>query len=112
MSTMNPTKFAAFKGAIPLDGDTMFDPKWFVLSFSLGAFGLILNYDLQLGIAAGTLLGLAGLLYLWMWLRFAPGPDEPKSERGAMVERFQLLARNRRKARQKELSAQSRSETP
>ena len=85
----------------------MFDPKWFVIGFALGAFALILNYDLTLGIAAGVILGVFGLFYLWVKLRFAPEPGEPLSERDALVKRFQRLGRNRRVAQIKESSAKT-----
>lgn len=88
------------------DGETMFDPKWFVFGFALSAIGLIANYDLRLGMAASVLLlALVGIfLAINVWL--ASDVDAPKAERAAMFSRFARLARNRRKARVKELGAE------
>ncbi|MDJ0643450.1 MAG: hypothetical protein QNJ15_11575 [Erythrobacter sp.] len=88
------------------DGESMFDPKWFVIGFALSAVALIANYDLRLGMAAGILLLALGAIYLWISMWLASDTDAPRSERAAMFERFSQLARNRRKARVKELGAE------
>jgi MFS superfamily sulfate permease-like transporter len=82
------------------------DLKWFVFVFTLVAFGLVLNFDLQFGIAVGVILAVIGAIWLYLTLRLAPERGAPKSERGAMVERFSRLDRNRREAREKELGAE------
>lgn len=77
------------------DDGAWLDPKWFVIGVALTAFGLILSYDLRLGIAAGALLGAAGLLWLYLALRFGFGPP---TERSVWVERNRQQASNRRRA--------------
>jgi hypothetical protein len=96
--------------ALPSSTDWPFDPKWFVIGFALGAFALVLGYDLRLGAAVGVAMALIGAFYLYIRFRFAPGPDEPLSERDAMMERFAKLREQRQNAQTKEsLSAQERA---
>lgn len=84
----------------------MFDPKWLVLGVFVAAFALLANYDVQLGIAAGTLLGIAAIVYFWARLRLWMADHEPGDTRRTMVERFRKLTDNRRRARDKELSGE------
>ncbi len=84
----------------------MFDPKWFVIGFALSVVALIANYDLRFGLAASVLVLAAGGIYLWISMWLASDTDAPRSERAAIFNRLGRLARNRRKARVKELSAQ------
>jgi hypothetical protein len=80
------------------DEGSFLDPKWFVIGFAFAAFALILHYDLRLGLAAGTLLGLVAALWLYLVLRFSlPGRSQP-SERRLMEERFRKQVSNRSKA--------------
>lgn len=85
----------------------MFDPKWLVLGVLLSAFALLANYDKQLGIAAGAVLGLIALGYLWVKVRLWMAGHEPGDTRRAMIARFRKLTDNRRRARDKELSGEN-----
>lgn len=106
MSVTPLSKHAPLSAVFHSDGEFMFDPKWFVIGFALSAVALIANYDMRLGLAASVLLLAVGGIYLWISMWLASDTDAPKSERAAMFNRFGRLARNRRKARVKELGAQ------
>lgn len=77
------------------DDGAWLDPKWLVIGFALAAFGLIASYDWRLGLAAGALLGLAGLTWLALALRYRAGPPTARSR---LVELARQHARNRRLA--------------
>lgn len=106
MSVIPLSEHAPLNSVFQPDGVSMFDPKWFVIGFALSAVALIANYDVRLGMAAGVLLLAAAGIYLWISVWLASDIDAPRSERAAMFNRFARLARNRRKARVKELGAE------
>ena len=83
--------------ASPDDGSVL-DPKWFVVGFAIAAFALILHYDLRLGLAAGTLLGVSAALWLFVVLRFGLLGSGQPSERRVMQERFRQQVSNRSRA--------------
>ena len=87
------------------DGDTMINPKWFVIGVALISLSLLFNYDLRFGLAAGALMAFVGAVYLWISIRLAPEHGDPESEREALFRRFSALARNRARARAKELGS-------
>lgn len=89
--------------------ETMLSPKWFVIGAALAAFLLLITYDLMFGIAAGVLLAVIAAIRIGFAIWLAPEQGAPESERGALVERFRRLSRNRRKARIKELDAKDNS---
>ncbi|KPF63541.1 hypothetical protein [Porphyrobacter sp. AAP60] len=79
------------------DGSSWLDPKWFVAGFALVVFGLIITYDVRLGLAAGALLAAAGFVWLYLALRYAPH-NAAESGRSVLVERVRQQASNRRLA--------------
>jgi hypothetical protein len=79
------------------DGSSWLDPKWFVAGVALVVFGLIITYDVRLGMAAGALLAAVGLVWLYLSLRYA-SHNEAKSGRSVLVERVRQQASNRRLA--------------
>lgn len=95
--------------AVSPDEGSFLDPKWFVIGFAFAAFALIIHYDLRLGLAAGTLLGLIAALWLYLAVRFSlPGRGQ-KSERRLMEDRFRKQLSNRRKAALRESDNKPRS---
>lgn len=95
-------------GASPDDGSFL-DPKWFVIGFAVAAFALVLHYDLRLGLAAGSLLGVFAALWLYLALRFGLLGGSPPSERRAMQERFRKQVSNRRHAANRDRDDDPRS---
>lgn len=89
------------------DGDSMFEPKWFVAIFALSAVALLAFYDIQFGLAASVLVLAVVAIVVWLNAWLASDRRETRSERAEMTSRFARLARNRRTARIKELGAQS-----
>ncbi len=79
------------------DGRSWLDPKWFVAGVALVVFGLIITYDVRLGMAAGALLAAAMFVWLYLALRYAPY-DKAESGRSVLVERVRQQASNRRLA--------------
>lgn len=60
-------------------------------------FGLVINYDVRLGMATGALLAAALFVWLYLALRYAPlGANE--SGRSALVERVRQQTSNRQLA--------------
>ena len=93
------------------------DPKWIVGACALAAFGLILNYDLRLGIAAGIVLGVIGALWLFIALRYGSLSGGPASGRNGLVVSVRAQISNRRlaaarAAQQPASGAQQRPEPP
>ena len=74
------------------------DPKWLVGGVGIAAFGLIINYDLRLGLAFGVLLGVILAVWFYIALRFGSLSGGPASGRPALVARFQSQTSNRRRA--------------
>jgi hypothetical protein len=73
-------------------------PKWLVSGVALAAFGLILSFDLRLGLAFGALLAVVLAGWLYVALRFGSLSGKPASGRQALVARFQRQTSNRRRA--------------
>ncbi len=92
------------------DGESMFEPKWFVAIFALSAVALLASYDIKFGMAAGVLVLAVVAFVLWLYAWLASDIGEPRSERAEMATRFARLARNRRTAQVKELGAQRGSD--
>ncbi len=78
----------------PGDEAWWLSPKWFVVAIALAVFGLAINYDLRLGLAAGALLAAAVLGWLYLALRY-PAPD---AGRNGLVQGVRQQASNRRLA--------------
>lgn len=73
------------------------DPKWFVVAAALAVFGLIVSYDVRLGMAAGALLGAGVFVWLYLALRYAPFKSG-ESGRSLLVERVRQQTSHRRAA--------------
>jgi hypothetical protein len=69
-------------------------PKWLVGGVAVAACALLASYDVRLGMAAGTLLGVVVLLWLYFALRYGSMSGVP-SVRTALVERSRQQAANR-----------------
>jgi hypothetical protein len=83
--------------ASPDDG-AMIHPRWFVIGFAVAAVALILHYDLRLGLAAGSLVGVFAAVWLFLALRFGLLGDDRPSHRRVMLDRFRKQLSNRREA--------------
>lgn len=83
---------------MPASGDhgLWFDPKWLVIGVAAAAFGLLLSYDVRLGLASGALFSVIGLAWLYVALRYGSLSGRPASGREALVARFQSQTSNRR----------------
>lgn len=69
-------------------------PTWLVGGVAVAACALLASYDVRLGMAAGTLLGVAVLGWLYIALRYGSMSGAP-SVRTALVERSRQQAANR-----------------
>lgn len=83
--------------ASPDESRGWLNPKWLVIGVALAAFGLILSYDVRLGLAAGVLLGVIGALWLYLALRYGSLSGAPSGRR-ALVAQFRQQTSNRRRA--------------
>ena len=79
------------------DDSAWLNPKWLVTGVALAAFGLMLSYDIRLGIAAGALLGVIGAMWLYFALRYGSLSGAP-SGRKALVAQVRQQMDNRRVA--------------
>ena len=59
-------------------------PKWLVTGVALAADGMLMSYDLRLGIAASVLLGVIEAMWLYLALRYGSLSGAP-SGRSALV---------------------------
>lgn len=85
---------------MPVPSERLFGwlaPKWLVLGVALAAFGLLMSFDVRLGIAAGALLGVVAVVWLYIALRYGSLSGAP-SVRTSLVERAQQQEANRRLA--------------
>jgi hypothetical protein len=72
-------------------------PKWLVGGVAMAACAMLASYDIRLGMAAGTLLAVAVLGWLYVALRYGSLSGTP-SVRTALVERARQQSANRRSA--------------
>jgi hypothetical protein len=72
-------------------------PTWLVSGAALAADGLLLSYDLRLGLGAAVLIAVVALVWLYVALRFGSLSGVP-SVRLPLMERARQQAANRRKA--------------
>lgn len=79
------------------DDGTLIAPKWLVAGVAAAAFGLLASYDIRLGMAAGALLGVVVLMWLYLALRYGSLSGAP-SRRKALVAQARQQADNRRAA--------------
>jgi len=82
--------------------------KWLVSGVALVADGLLINYDLRLGLAATALLAVVAMVWLYLALRYGSLSGTP-SARAALVERSRQQAANRLRAAQRS-AAQDRAD--
>jgi hypothetical protein len=80
------------------DEGSFLNPKWFVIGFALAAVALIIGYDLRLGLAAGSLVGMIAAVWLFVAVRFGLVGDDRPSYRRLMLERFRQQVSNRSRA--------------
>ena len=81
-------------------------PKWMVGAVALVAAAVLASYDWRLGLAAGALLGVIAVVWLFVALRFG-SLSGARSVRGSIVESAAAHTRNRRRAEEQSgLSAQ------
>lgn len=78
--------------------------KWLVAGAAIVADGLVLNYDLRLGIAASTLLAVVAAVWLYIALRYGSLSGTP-SLRSVPVERARQQENLRRMAEARRLAA-------
>lgn len=71
--------------------------KWLVSGVALVADGLLLNYDLRLGLAAAVLIAVVAAAWIYIALRFGSLSGVP-SVRSPLMERSRQQAANRREA--------------
>lgn len=74
--------------------DMGLSPKWLVVAVALAADGMLLNYDLRLGLAASALSGVVLVLWLYLALRYGSLSGSP-SGRGAMLAKVRVHENNR-----------------
>ena len=95
----------------PPDDGLPVSPKWLVAIVALAAFALLIGYDLRLGIAAGVVLGVVVLLWLYLALRYGSLSDGPPRERKAIVAQFRQQQSNRRDAAAQSADVTERGES-
>jgi hypothetical protein len=83
--------------AVSSDDGAWLNPKWLVTGVALAAFGLILSYDIRLGIAAGALLVVVAAVWLYLALRYGSLSGAPSGRR-ALVTQVRQQMDNRRVA--------------
>ncbi|TAD77827.1 MAG: hypothetical protein EAY70_07955 [Sphingomonadales bacterium] len=79
------------------DEGVWLSPKWLVTGVALATFGLILSFDLRLGLAAGALLGVIAVVWLYLAIRYGSLSGAP-SGRKSLVAQVRVQASNRRLA--------------
>ena len=83
-------------------------PKWLVAGVALAADGLLMSYDLRLGIAASVLLGVIVAMWLYLALRYG-SLSGAKSGRSALMAQVRVRETNRLDAASR-LGAQQRAD--
>jgi len=79
------------------DNGAWISPKWLVAGVALATDGLLLGYDIRLGIAASAFLGVVLAMWLYLALRYGSLSGAP-SGRMAVVRQFRAQESNRRSA--------------
>lgn len=79
------------------DIGALFRPKWLVAGVALAADGLLMGYDVRLGIAASAFLGVVLAMWLYLALRYGSLSGAP-SGRGALMAQVRARETNRRSA--------------
>ena len=79
------------------DNGAWISPKWLVAGVALATDGLLLGYDIRLGIAASAFLGVVLAMWLYLALRYGSLSGAP-SGRGALMAQVRARETNRRDA--------------
>lgn len=85
---------------MPVSSDRLagwLSPTWLVGGVAVAADALLASYDWRLGLAAGTLLGVVAMVWLYLALRYGSLSGTP-SVRTALVERSRQQELNRLQA--------------
>ena len=77
------------------DDGLLISPKWLVAAMALGVEGLLLSYDLRLGLAGSAVLGVVVAVWLYVALRYGSLSGTP-SNPNAMAARARLQDSSRR----------------
>lgn len=64
----------------------LFSPKWLVAGVALAADGLLMGYDLRLGIAASVLLGVVLAMWLYLAFRYGSLSGAPSGHKALMAQ--------------------------
>lgn len=71
---------------VSADEGTAFSPKWLVAGVALAANGLLMSYDLRLGIAASALLGAVLAVWLYLALRYGSLSGAPSGRKALLAQ--------------------------
>ncbi|WP_379922582.1 hypothetical protein [Erythrobacter sp. R86502] len=74
-----------------------FSPKWLVAGVALATFAMLMSYDWRLGMAAGSLLGVTGAMWMYLAVRYG-SLSGASSGRTALVAQVRARESNRRNA--------------
>lgn len=76
------------------DNGVAFSPKWLVAGVALAVDGLLMSYDVRLGIAASALIGVVLAMWFYLALRYGSLSGAP-SGRKALMAQVRLRESNR-----------------
>ena len=68
------------------DDGAVFSHKWLVAGVALAADGLLMSYDLRLGIAASVLLGVVLAMWLYLALRYGSLSGAPSGRKALLAQ--------------------------
>lgn len=68
------------------DDGALLSPKWLVAGVALAADGLLMSYDLRLGIAASALLGVVVVMWLYLALRYGSLSGAPSGRKALLAQ--------------------------
>ena len=86
-------------------------PKWLVAGVALAALAMLTSYDLRLGLAAGGLMAVTVVMWLYLAVRYGSLSGAP-TRRTALVAQIRARESNRRSAAARTLGAQERADPP
>ncbi|RNJ62469.1 MAG: hypothetical protein EDM03_13585 [Porphyrobacter sp. IPPAS B-1204] len=68
------------------DDGALLSPKWLVAGVALAADGLLMSYDLRLGIAASAFLGVVLVMWLYLALRYGSLSGAPSGRKALLAQ--------------------------
>ena len=68
------------------DDGALLSPKWLVAGVAVAADGLLMSYDLRLGIAASALLGVVLVMWLYLALRYGSLSGAPSGRKALLAQ--------------------------